>query len=65
MKENPIGTLIPVRATTVERRIFALRDLIEVDRPPNHVRIRVFETVFGVTYPHRLRELALDSRFAE
>jgi hypothetical protein len=29
-----MGTVIPVRATAVERRILAFRELKEVERPP-------------------------------
>lgn len=34
MNDKPIGTQIPVMATAVDRRMFAFKDFIEVERPP-------------------------------
>lgn len=65
MKDSPIGTPIPVRATAVERRMFALRDLIEVDRPPVYVRLYVVISKSVYTYLHKLVGSTLDSQFVE
>jgi hypothetical protein len=65
MKDNTIGTPIPVRATAVERRMFALRDSIEVDRPPVYVRLYVVISKLVYMYLHKLVISTLDSQFAE
>lgn len=49
IKDRPIGAQTPVKATAVDRRIFAFKALIEVERPPTFVSMIVMVRLGALT----------------
>jgi hypothetical protein len=66
MNDKPIGTQIPVMATAVDRRMFAFKDLIEVDRPPVYCKnlYPASREEISHTYLHKSRVSGLDTQSA-